>query len=164
MWWAVQLLFPIPQNNIPLSSSCKKKHFPPVYNFSIQSPFRLLVLRDTAVLRALGRKPRLVTRLAKSSPILFTGIDAKSPNVLSAGVLFRVILLAQHRLNTQPRYFQCCEETHLHSTDSVECKREPSAEISQHEGQLQLQEETRSSTQSERSSLCGRPGEKSPPH
>jgi hypothetical protein len=67
--------------------------------------------------------------LEKSSPILFTRIRANSPNVLGAHVLFRVTLPAQHRLNTQPWYFQCCEETHLHSSDSTGCQRKPSAVI-----------------------------------
>lgn len=107
----------------------RKKSLPWVHNLYIQSPFRLVVLRDMTVLRASGRKPWLVTRLEKPSSILFTRMDANSPNVLSAHVLFWVILLAQHRLNTQPRYFRCCKETHLHSTDSVGCKRKPSAVI-----------------------------------
>jgi hypothetical protein len=42
------------------------------------------------VLETQRRKPRLVTRLEKSSLILFTRMDANSANVLQACVLFRV--------------------------------------------------------------------------
>lgn len=75
------------------------------------------------------KKSVISHHLEKSSPSLFTRISANSPNVLGARVLFRVTLPEQHRLNTQPWYFQCCEETHLHSADSTGCKREPSAVV-----------------------------------
>lgn len=123
LWYSTSLLF-FPHPTIALFSPLKNIYiyFPWVCNFSIQSPLRLLVLRDRPVLRAWGRKLWLVTRLGKPSPILFTRIGANPPNVLSTHVLFRVTLPAQRRLNSQPPYLQCCEETHLHSTDSAGVK------------------------------------------
>ena len=60
---------------------------------------------------------------------------------LRTRVLFRVTLPAERRLNTQPRDSRCCEEKHLHSTDSAGCKRKPSALIERLQESLRLQDE-----------------------